>query len=102
MVDVEELRSRIASQLDSDLRTQTEPVPSNSAEVTVIVDQLRALAPDDLTGRLDIAGFVDHPWGEDKLRCFDCMYYLPHRKWCFLPELSVPVEPDWWCRLWRI
>lgn len=31
-----------------------------------------------------------------------CMYFLVHRKWCDLPELSVPVEPEWWCRLWRI
>jgi hypothetical protein len=30
------------------------------------------------------------------------MYFLVHRKWCDLPELSVPVEAEWWCRLWRI
>lgn len=30
------------------------------------------------------------------------MYYQVHRKWCNLPELAVPVKPDWWCRLRRI
>jgi len=28
--------------------------------------------------------------------------YLPNAKWCDLPELPIPVEPDWWCRLWKI
>jgi hypothetical protein len=23
-------------------------------------------------------------------------------RWCDLPELAVKVEPDWWCRPWRI
>ncbi len=32
----------------------------------------------------------------------ECIYYLPHRKWCDLPELPVPVEPQWWCRLWKL
>jgi hypothetical protein len=30
------------------------------------------------------------------------MYYMVHSKCCDLPELALPVEPDWWCRLWRI
>lgn len=49
-----------------------------------------------------ISGFVDHPYGPDKQRCRECMYYLVHREWCDLPELAVPVDADWWCRLWRI
>ena len=64
--------------------------------------QLRALRPDDLEAKLVIGGFTDQPYGPDQTRCLECMYYLVHRKWCDLPELSVPVEPDWWCRLWRI
>jgi hypothetical protein len=31
----------------------------------------------------------------------ECMYFVVHRKWCELPELAWPVEPEWWCRLWR-
>ena len=64
--------------------------------------KLRQLDPDDLEAKLVIGGFVDHPYGPDKQRCMECMYYLVHRKWCDLPELAVPVEPEWWCRLWRI
>ena len=30
------------------------------------------------------------------------VYYHPHRKWCDLPELPIPVEPHWWCRLWKL
>jgi hypothetical protein len=30
------------------------------------------------------------------------MYYLLHRKFCELPELALPVEPTWSCKLWRI
>jgi hypothetical protein len=47
-------------------------------------------------------GFVNKPHGPDLMRCQECMYYLVHRKWCDLPELALPVEPDWCCRLWRI
>jgi hypothetical protein len=36
------------------------------------------------------------------MRCLECMYYLINRKWCDLPELSVPAKPDWYCKLWRI
>ena len=64
--------------------------------------QLRQLEPGDLKSKLVIGGFLDHPYGPDKQRCMECMYYLVHRRWCDLPELAVPVEPDWWCRLWRI
>ena len=60
------------------------------------------LEPGDLKSKLVIGGFVDHPYGPEKQRCMECMYYLVHRRWCDLPELAVPVEPDWWCRLWRI
>jgi hypothetical protein len=30
------------------------------------------------------------------------MYYKVHRRYCELPELDFPVEPEWSCRLWRI
>jgi hypothetical protein len=66
------------------------------------LDELRKLGDDDLVGKLKVSGFVDQPYGEDQARCLECMYYLVHRKWCDLPELAVPVEPEWWCRLWRI
>lgn len=96
------LRKRIGDLLAAGLETQTEPFPETEKEFGQILDQLRELDPDDLEGKLVVSGFIDHPYGEEGQRCLECMYYLVHRKWCDLPELSLPVEPEWWCRLWRI
>ncbi len=98
----EKLRQKIARILESGLETQTEPFPETHVEFTKLLDELRALSPDDLEGKLVLGGFTHKPYGPDQMRCLECMYYLVHRKWCDLPELAVPVEPDWWCRLWRI
>ena len=92
----------IAELLASGLKTQTEPFPETDKEFAEILAVLRHLDPADLKSKLVISGFTDVPYGPEKQRCMECMYYLVHRKWCDLPELSVPVEPDWWCRLWRI
>jgi hypothetical protein len=92
----------IARRLASGLRTKTEPFPASTRLFDDILTELRQLPPEDLDAKLVIGGFVDHPHGPDRQRCMECMYFLVHRKWCDLPELSVPVEPDWWCRLWRI
>lgn len=94
--------AKIADLLANGLQTQTEPFPETDKEFGEILQQLRKLDPNDLEGKLVIGGFVDHPYGPDKQRCMECMYYLVHRTWCDLPELAVPVEADWWCRLWRI
>jgi hypothetical protein len=92
----------IADMMAAGLKTQVEPFPETDKEFADILVKLRQLDPGDLQGKLVISGFVDHPYGPDKQRCMECMYYLVHRRWCDLPELAVPVEPDWWCRLWRI
>ena len=84
------------------LKTKTAPFPKDDVEFARLLSELTALEPGDLNLKLVVAGFVDHPFGEDRQRCLECMYYLVHRKWCELPELDVPVEPEWWCRLWRI
>jgi hypothetical protein len=94
--------ARIAQMMKEGLVTQTEPFPETNKEFAEILDLLRELDPDDLESKLVISGFVDHPYGPEKQRCMECMYFLVHRKWCDLPELSVPVEAEWWCRLWRI
>jgi hypothetical protein len=96
------LRQQIADLLASDLATQVEPFPATEKEFGEIVNQLRALDPDDIKGRLVISGFIDRPYGPENWRCMECIYYLVNRKWCDLPELAVPVEPDWYCRLWRM
>jgi hypothetical protein len=93
---------KITKLLAGGLKTKTEPFPENDRQFAEILSELREVPPDQIESKLVIAGFVDHPFGEDQYRCMECMYYLVHRKWCDLPELAVPVEPDWWCRLWRI
>ena len=97
-----QLRRRIGELLGKGLHTQTEPFPETEKEFTQLLAQLRELEAGDLEKKLIVSGFTNKPYGADQMRCQECMYYLVHRKWCDLPELSVPVEPDWWCRLWRI
>lgn len=97
-----ELRERIADLLATGLETKVEPFPPTEREFGRIAGELRALDPDDLEGKLVVGGFLDHPYGPENWRCADCIYYLANRKWCDLPELAVPVEPDWYCRLWRM
>jgi hypothetical protein len=97
----DELLRRITELLASGLETDVE-MPATHNEFADILTVLRHLDPQDLKGKLVVGGFVDAPFGPEQQRCMECMYYLVHRKWCDLPELSVPVEPDWWCRLWRI
>jgi hypothetical protein len=96
------LRAKIGKILADGLETQTEPFPETHVEFGKLLDEVRELPPDDLEGKLVLSGFTDKPYGPDQMRCLECMYYLVHRKWCDLPELNVPVEPDWYCRLWRI
>lgn len=94
--------NRISELLASGLETRVEPFPVTEKEFADILKELRALAPDDLKGKLIVSGFKDHPHGPDNASCADCIYYLANRKWCDLPELAVPVEADWYCRLWRM
>ncbi len=100
--DDDRLRDQIGAMMATGLKTQTEPFPETDKEFGQLLAQVRELASDDLKGKLVLTGFVDKPYGADQMRCQECMYYLVHRKWCDLPELAVPVEADWWCRLWRI
>jgi hypothetical protein len=93
---------RMAELMERGLETEVEPFPETEKEFGEIVTRLRTLKPHDLEGKLVIGGFLDHPWGPDKLRCMECINFLVNRKWCDLPELSVPAEPDWYCKLWRI
>ncbi len=96
------LRGTIAERLASGLATMTEPVPGDSAEFAAILNELREIPRHDLERKLVVSGFVDHAQGDEGRRCLECMYYRVHRKWCALPAIALPVEPEWWCRLWRI
>jgi hypothetical protein len=95
-------RNTIAELLADGLETQVEPFPETEKEFAEITAELRALDPSELRRKLIIGGFLDRPYGPENWRCADCIYYLANRKWCDLPELAVPVEPDWYCRLWRM
>ena len=98
----EALLAEISGLLANGLATRTAPFPKTATEFAGVLDELRQLDPDDIEGRLVVSGFVDRPFGPDQQRCQECIYYLVHRKWCDIPEISLPAEPDWWCRLWRI
>ncbi len=100
--DTASLRARMAQLLADGLQTQTTPMPTDTREHDALVDRCAALARDDLVGKLVLTGWTGQPQGEDGMRCQECMYFLVHRRWCDLPALDLPAEPDWWCRLWRI
>ena len=96
-------REAIRSLLAGGLKTEAETRADDDAMFRGIVDRLRG-ASGDLEAKLVIAGFtlekVDH--GGLEQACKSCMYYQVHRRYCELPELDLPVEPEWSCRLWRI
>lgn len=92
----------ITDMLTAGLETEIEPFPRDEKEFEDILVRLRGLDPNDLKSKLVIGGFQDHPYGPEQQRCLECIYFLPHNLYCDIPELAVPVEPYWWCRLWRI
>lgn len=98
------LRDKIGKMLADGLETEVWPRAETSEMVIDMINRLRVEAGDDLEKRLVIGGFTDHTITADDMEqpCETCMYYLIHRKYCVLPELDVPVEPEWSCRLWRI
>lgn len=102
MANHEHTLRTMAEMMAAGLKTEVEPFPVTEVEFGAVVDRLRTLDPGDLASKLVIAGFLDHPYGSQKLRCMECISYLVNRKWCDLPELAVPAEPDWYCKLWRI
>jgi hypothetical protein len=103
-MDEDALRKTIAERLASGLKAEVWPRAETSEDVNAIVRRLQVEAKDDLDQKLIIAGFTDHVIVADGLEqpCETCMYYKVHARFCDLPELMLPVEPDWSCRLWRI
>jgi hypothetical protein len=102
--ETEIVRVWVDGLLSYGIKSTMSPFPETQTEFLDIVRQLRQLDENDLLGRLDIGGFANYSIGEgdDMQRCQECIYYLPNGKWCDLPELPVPVEPHWWCRLWKM
>ncbi len=98
------LRDQIGTLLKDGLETEVFPRAETGEMVNSLVSRLQTEAQDDLTQKLVISGFTDYVVEAEDIEqpCETCMYYLVHRKFCDLPELMLPVEPEWSCRLWRI
>jgi len=102
--ETETVRLWVDGLLSYGVKSTMNPFPETQAEFLAIVRDLRQLNENDLLGRLDIGGFANYTIGEGEgtQRCQECIYYLPNGKWCDLPELPIPVEAHWWCRLWKM
>jgi hypothetical protein len=96
-------RETIRSMLKNGLATEVFPRADTHEDVLAITRRLREERC-DIEKKLVIGGFtllpVEHG-GMDQI-CRTCMYYHMRRRHCVLPELDLPVEPEWSCRLWRI
>lgn len=98
------IRKEISEKLTGGLKTEVFPRAETSEMVNEFVTRLQQEAGEDIDKKLIISGFTNYPVEADEIEqpCETCMYYLAHRKFCELPELMLPVEPEWSCRLWRI
>jgi hypothetical protein len=103
-MDDDSLRDKLGAMMAAGLPTEWQTRAYASEEVNAVVARLQDLAPDDYEQKLVIGGFTLEPYESDEIEqsCRTCMYYLKHRKYCELPELAVPVEPEWSCVVWRI
>lgn len=103
MPDDDKIRETARTLLADGLKTEVFPRADTHEDVLNCVQRLQK-SDGSLESRLVIGGFtlgpVEH--GGISQACDTCMYYLVHRRYCELPELDVPVEPEWSCRLWRI
>lgn len=107
-MDEPALLDHIGQLLAGGLATEHARRAYTSEQVNQVTARLQALASDDLTGRLVVAGFTSTPYlapddadGVEQ-SCATCMYFERHRGWCNLAELMLPVKAEWSCILWRI
>jgi hypothetical protein len=101
--DADIRRGQIRSLLSSGLGTEVYPRADTHEQTQDIVRRLREESQ-DLPTKLIVSGFTLNPVQHHDVTqsCRSCMYYLIRRRHCALPELDMPVEPEWSCRLWRI
>ncbi|MEM8608547.1 MAG: hypothetical protein AAGF92_15695 [Myxococcota bacterium] len=99
MVEVKEIEAL----LNGGLETEVFPRADDSESFQAIITRLQT-SDKSVESKLVIAGFTLEPIDHHDIEqaCETCMYYLVNRKWCELPELDLPVEPEWSCRVWRI
>ncbi len=102
------LRARIEQRLGCGLQTEWRQRAYGGDDVSALCHRLESLAADDVDARLVVAGFTLEPYIDPadadgiEQACATCMYFEQHRRFCVLPELMLPVKPEWSCRLWRI
>ena len=99
-------REALEALLRGGLQTEWTRRAYGDDDIAAVTRELDALDPDDVEGRLRVAGFTLQPYQREgatiEESCRTCMYYARHREWCWLPALKLPVRPEWSCRLWRI
>ena len=104
--DGDALRSRLEKLLQEGLETEWRERAYTSEAINVIVARLRSIRTNDCVAKVKVAGFTERPYvaEEEEITqaCETCMYYVIHRQFCDLPELQIPVKPQWSCRLWRV
>jgi hypothetical protein len=105
----DELRQRISALLSGEAINPPWTARALSQRTfDAVVRALQDLRPDDLVGKLVVGGFTLHAYmlkdDPDQIvhACSTCIYYERHRRFCNLPELMLPVEPQWSCIVWRI
>ena len=95
-------RAEIKAALNAGLKAEVYPRADTAEQLQQIGDRLRGAF--DLKQKLSIGGFtlkpVDH--GGVEQACSSCTNFLVHKRFCERPELQLPVEPEWSCRLWRL
>ena len=102
------LRKQVTQLLQNGFATEVEPRAYTSEAVNDLIHRLQSYGPNHVEEKIKIVGLTLQPYQppdmEDDLvqSCESCMYYVIHRRFCELPELALPVEKDWACRLWRI
>ena len=104
----DELRNRIETLLSGALNVPWTQRALSQRTFDKVIRELQELPPNSLVGKLVIGGFTLKPYvppdDEDGIEhaCATCIYYERHRRFCNLPELMLPVEPQWSCIVWRI
>jgi hypothetical protein len=102
------LRAHIDRLLADGLPTEWRRRAYAADEVVAVCRHLQDLRPDDVESKLVMAGFTASSYVDPddadgiEQSCATCMYFERHRKFCALPELMLPAEPQWSCILWRI
>jgi hypothetical protein len=103
MVDDEARRLLVWKYLEVGLVTEVEPRADDQQAVQDIVSRLKS-AGKGVVAKMTIAGFYEAPVEHDGIdqSCETCVYFQVHRRYCEMPEIDLPVEPHWSCRLWRM